>query len=146
MPRTPPPLVIIDTNVLVAGLLTAREDSPVACILDGLLAARFRFVISDALLTEYQEVLLRPRLARHHGLTAAQIEAVVAGVALHAIRLTPTKGPPAPDRGGQHLWDLLATRPELHLVTGDRRLLDDAAMTGRVLSPADFVGLMHEGR
>ena len=44
------PPVIVDTNVVVAGLLTARADSPVARVLDGMLAAVFSFAISDALL------------------------------------------------------------------------------------------------
>jgi len=42
--------VIVDTNVLVAGFLTGREDSPVARIVDGMLAAAFPFVVSEALL------------------------------------------------------------------------------------------------
>ena len=43
------PAVIVDTNVVVAGLLTAQEASPVARILDGMLAAAFPFVVSEAL-------------------------------------------------------------------------------------------------
>ena len=39
--------IIIDTNVVVAGLLTANEASPVARILDGMLAAAFPFVVSE---------------------------------------------------------------------------------------------------
>ena len=38
--------VIIDTNVIVAGLLTAHDDSPVARMLDGMLSAAFPFVVS----------------------------------------------------------------------------------------------------
>lgn len=41
---------IIDTNAVVAGLLTAHVDSPVARILDGILRATFPFVVSEALL------------------------------------------------------------------------------------------------
>jgi hypothetical protein len=46
------PVVIVDTNVVVAGLLTANDSSPVASILDGMLAAAFPFVMSEALLAE----------------------------------------------------------------------------------------------
>ena len=53
--------VIVDTNVVVAGLLTASEASPddvdSACILDGMLAAAFPFVVSEALLAEYTRFL-----------------------------------------------------------------------------------------
>ena len=37
------------------------------------------------------------------------------------------------------LWNLLAVRLDLVLVTGDQALLLDEGMSGRVLSPAQFV-------
>ena len=54
------PAVIVDTNVVVAGLLTKHEASPDARILDGMLGAAFPFVVSEALLAEYRTVLVRP--------------------------------------------------------------------------------------
>ena len=56
------PAIIVDTNVVVAGLLNKDEASPVARILDGMLAAAFPFVVSEALLAEYRTVLVRPTL------------------------------------------------------------------------------------
>ena len=44
--------VIVDTDVVVAELLTGNATSPVARILDGMLAAAFPFVVSEALLAE----------------------------------------------------------------------------------------------
>ena len=133
------PAVIIDTNVVVAGLLTARDDSPVARILDGMLAAGFSFVVSEPLLAEYRAVLVRPGLRKLHGLTVADVEAILTDLAQHAIVLKPAAGPPAPDAGDQLLWDLLAARPNLLLVTGDKLLLQDAGMRGRVISAQAFV-------
>ena len=60
-------VAIVDTNVVVAGLMTSREDSPVARVLDGMLAARFPFALSEALLAEYRVVLSRPKLRGLHG-------------------------------------------------------------------------------
>ena len=133
------PAVIVDTNVVVAGLLTANEASPVARILDGMLVAAFPFVLSDALLAEYREVLVRPNLRKLHGLTVAEVETLLADLAQHAIFLAPTRAPPAPDPGDQLLWELLAARTDLLLVTGDKALLRDAAMRGRVIAPQAFV-------
>ncbi|GMV03403.1 MAG: hypothetical protein AMXMBFR52_30580 [Burkholderiales bacterium] len=45
----------------------------------------------------------------------------------------------APDPGDQLLWELLAARVDLLLVTGDKRLLRDARMRARVVSPQTFV-------
>ncbi len=133
------PRVVIDTNVVVAGLLTGRGDSPVARVLDGMLAARFPFVVSAALLSEYFDVLLRPALRKLHGLATGDIESIVTTLAEHAMVLTSRSGPPAPDPGDQHLWDLLAADAALWLVTGDKRLLVPVQDRERVMTPQAFV-------
>lgn len=136
------PAVIVDTNVVVAGLLTGNDTSPVARILDGMLMAAFPFVVSEALLAEYRTVLVRPGLRKLHGLTVAEVETLLTDIAQHAIVLAPVAAPPAPDPGDQLLWELLAARADLLLVTGDKALQRDAGMQPRVVSPQSFV----EGR
>ena len=133
------PPVIVDTNVVVAGLLTARADSPVARILDGMLGASFPFVISEPLLAEYRTVLVRPNLRKLHGLMVAEVEAILTDLAQHAIVLLPVAGPPAPDPRDQLLWDLLAAKLDLLLVTGDKLPQNDTGMRGRVISARTFV-------
>ena len=133
------PAVIVDTDVVVAGLLTGHEASPVARILDGMLAAAFPFVVSEALLAEYRTVLVRSNLRKLHRLTVAEVEAILIDLVQHAIVLAPVAGPPAPDPGDQLLWGLLAARADLLLVTGDKLLLRDAGMHGRVMTPQAFV-------
>lgn len=131
--------VVIDTNVVVAGLLTGDPASPVARILDGMLSAAFPFAVSEALLAEYREVLVRPGLRKQHGLTTTEVDTLLTDIAQHAIVLAPGTGSPAPDPGDQLLWDLLATMTDLALVTGDQTLLDDAPLQPRVLSPRNFL-------
>ena len=100
-------------SVVVVGLLTSRADSPGARILDGMLRASFRFVISEALLAEYRRVLLRPKLLKLHRLVAAEVDQILTDLALHAIVLPgapPTAKLLAPDPGDQFLWNLLASR------------------------------------
>lgn len=133
------PAVIVDTNVVVAGLMTQSDASPVARVLDGMLSAAFPFVMSEALLAEYRTVLVRSVLRKLHGLTVAEVESVLTDLAQHAIMLTPVAAPPAPDPGDQLLWELLAARADVLLVTGDKLLLRDAGMRGRVISPLAFV-------
>ena len=145
-----PPAVIVDTNVIVAGLLTGNDASRVvpnaARILDGMLAAAFPFVVSEALLAEYRTVLARPVLRKRHGLTVAEVEAILTDLAQHAIVMVSVAGSPAPDPGDQLLWGLLAARAELLLVTGDKLLIRDAGMRGRVISPQAFVARAQPGR
>ncbi|WP_180126633.1 putative toxin-antitoxin system toxin component, PIN family [Rhodoferax sp. BLA1] len=133
---------IIDTNVVVAGLLTSHADSPVARILDGMLAAAFPFVLSEALLSEYRAVLARPHLVKMHRLSADELDTILLELARHAIVLTPANSdatPQAPDPGDQFLWDLLSSRDDLYLVTGDKLLLQDHVLQDRVLTPHMFV-------
>ena len=70
-------VVIVDTNIVVAGLLTKNAASPVARILDGMLSAAFAFVVSEALLAEYHAVLVRPNLRKLHGLKVVEVETVL---------------------------------------------------------------------
>ena len=133
--------LVVDTNVVCAGLITPDPQSPTARIVDRVLAGQAGHVLSLALLGEYEKVLLRPALVRLHGLNAAEVEQLLASLARHARLLEPEGSElKAPDPGDQHLWDLLAAETTLRLVTGDKRLLADASMAGRVISPADEAG------
>ncbi|HXC38497.1 MAG TPA: PIN domain-containing protein [Burkholderiales bacterium] len=134
-----PAAAVVDTNVLVAGLLSFRAASPVARVLDGMLSAAFPYVLSRELLREYGSVLARPGLQKRHGLTPAEIEILLTDLAQNAIVLGPVAGPPAPEPGDQLLWNLLAAKPDLLLVTGDKLLLEDESMRGRVLTPKAFL-------
>jgi putative PIN family toxin of toxin-antitoxin system len=131
--------VVIDTNVVVAGLLAAQDNAAVAQILDGMLSAAFPFAVSPALLAEYHEVLVRPQIRKLHGLTIAEVEAILTDIAQHAIVIDPGRAGAAPDPGDPLLWDLLSERSDLVLVTGDKLLLTNEAMQGRVVSPRSFV-------
>jgi len=129
---------IVDTNVVVSGLLTSQVDSPPARILDAMLAGRLRFVLSTELLTEYRAVLLRPVIAARHGLSSAEIDTVLERIVLHAEVREPAEGSKGrpPDLGDAHLWALMDAEPAAVLVTGDRALIDAPPSGRSVLSPA----------
>jgi putative PIN family toxin of toxin-antitoxin system len=134
-----PRVVVVDTNVLVAGLLTGRADSPTAIIVRGMLESRFVFMLSTALLAEYRQVLLRDRVAELHGLTEDQIDLVLAEIVANAVIREPEHSvDEAPEKGDQHLWDLMACEHGTVLVTGDGLLLEEPADRASVVSPAVF--------
>ncbi len=131
---------IVDTNVVVAGLITSDGDAPTARVLDGMIGGGFPFVLSVALLAEYRGVLLRDRIREAHGLGSDEIDAILTTIASNAIVREPAiNAGSAPDTGDQHLWDLLASTPEAILVTGDRALLEGTSGGARVVSPREFV-------
>jgi predicted nucleic acid-binding protein len=108
-------------------------------MLDGMLGAAFPFVLSGALISEYRSVLLRPVIRKLHKLTVAEVEFILTDLAQHAIVVMPVPAVAAPDPGDQLLWELLAARPDIVLVTGDKLLLRDSGMKGRVVSPLAFL-------
>jgi predicted nucleic acid-binding protein len=132
-------VAVVDTNVVVAGLITRDPDVPTARIVDGMLVGGFPFVLSVDLLAEYRAVLLRPGVRRHHGLGEEEIDAILATLVANAIVREP--GPAAsaaPDAGDEHLWALLSTVTGSVLVTGDRALLESPPVEVSVLSPRAF--------
>ena len=130
------PPAVIDTNVVVSGLLTKLAESPTAWILDRMLLGGFRFLLSIDLLAEYRAVLQRPRIRQRHGLMPRDVDRILTEIAANgALREVDQ----AATRGDAHLWRLLAAEPEAILVTGDRRLAARPAGAGRVILPRTFV-------
>ncbi len=135
-------LFIIDTNVLVAGLITGDPASPPARILDAMLDGGLPYLLSPALLEEYRTILLRPKLRRAHSLTGIEIDTLLTEIVANAIWREPPNDAahPAPDSGDEHLWTLLANEPSSVLVTGDRLLLENPRTGSAIVLPA---GCLH---
>lgn len=130
-------LLVVDTNVVVAGLLTREASAPTARILDSMLGGSLRFLLSEALLAEYRVVLLRPAIAKAHGLAADEVDQILIRLAANAVVREPMAGASGP-AGDLHLFDLLATEPTALLVSGDAKVLRHAGARGR--APRAFLG------
>jgi len=134
-------LLIIDTNVLVAGLLTPDENSPTHRILDDMLKGHCAFLLSPELLSEYREVLLRPRTTALHGLDEHDIDLILTELVATSVfrENPPSTSAPLPDRGDAHLWALLMCESDAILVTGDKALLNQPPPGRKILTPAEAV-------
>ncbi len=134
---------IVDTNVLIAGLLSSQVESPTVKIVDAMLSGQLIYLLSPELLKEYRTVLLRPKLLRLHGLHEQQIDDLLTEMTANAIwhEVPAVAKESAPDPGDRHLWDLLATEPAAILVTGDRLLFDNPPQQRSIISPASCVVL-----
>ena len=130
-----PQVFVVDTNVVAAGLITSSADSPVAAVLDAMLAGELLYLLSPLLLVEYQAVLTRPKLSALHGLSQREIEQLLVELTGNAVWRDPQDGPPAPDRGDDHLWALLRAHPGSTLITGDRLLLANPPVAASVITP-----------
>ena len=135
-----PKVCIVDTNVVVSGLLGADSNSHPARILDAMLDGTLLYLMSGDLLNEYSSVLRRPSLVRLHGRTDDEIDRLLAGLVANAMWREPAVKSDAPDPGDAHLWALLASYPQGQLVTGDRLLPENPPGGASVTSPRHFVG------
>ena len=132
-------MIIVDTNVIVAGLITHNPAAPTARLPDAMVSGQVRPLLSAALLDEYRAVLLRPKIRKLHGLGEAQIDELLARIVHHAMWREPAaSGFSAPDKGDNHLWDMLYAEPAATLVTGDLRLLDTPPFEARVVRVQDY--------
>jgi len=133
-------VAVVDTNVVVSGLLTSGIDTPTSRILDSMLSGVLRFALSIELLAEYRSVLLRTKIRSRHGLDEAQIDTILTAVAENAVICEPADPPSyPPDHGDLHLWVLLAARPGAILVTGDQALVDNPPDWASVVTPRTFL-------
>ena len=130
---------VIDTNVVVAGLITADETSPTAVILNGMLSGEIGYLMSTELLTEYTEVVYRPSLTKLYRLTGSQIDTLLTELVVNSIWREPASTYEAPDSGDNHLWRLLASQSDSILVTGDKLLLNNPLLTHSTVCPRTFV-------
>jgi len=132
---------IVDTNIVVAGLISADPGSPPVQILDAMLNGALMNLMSAELLDEYSAVLHRPRISRLHGLTDDEIDTVLSELVANAIWREPAPATSAPDPGDDHLWALLSSQVESVLVTGDKLLLENSPGTSSVISARHYVDL-----
>jgi predicted nucleic acid-binding protein len=135
-------LYIVDTNVLVAGLLTTQADSPTARLVDPMLNGSLMFLLSPALLAEYRGVLIRPKLVAAHRLNTEEMDDLLSHITANAVWREPlisNESPHvAPDAGDTHLWALMHCEPNAALVTGDQLLLNNPYPGRVVLPPRDL--------
>jgi putative PIN family toxin of toxin-antitoxin system len=134
------PLVVVDTNVIVSGLLTSEKGAPTAAIVDRTMTGEIRVLLSLDLLAEYRLVLLRPKIRARHGLDEIAIDAILTAIAENAVVCEPVEPPTwPPDLGDLHLWSLLAARREAVLVTGDHELVARSPKWATVITPRSFI-------
>ena len=129
---------IVDTNVVVSGLISADPNTPPARILDTMLDGGIIYLMSGDLLDEYSNVLRRSSLVRLHGRTDEQIDRLLVDLVANAIWHDPAGRGHAPDPHDGHLWALLASHPQGLLVTGDQLLVENPPSGASVISPRRF--------
>ena len=133
---------IVDTNVVVSGLIGTDPNSPPAWILDAMLDGAFPYLMSVALFNEYSSVLRRPVVVRQHGLTEAEVALLLSNLTENAIWHDPVLNNMAPDLGDNHIWALLESQPHARLITGDKLLIENPPVGAIVISPRNVMEMI----
>ena len=124
------PVWVIDTNVFVSGLL--RPAGPPGQILNAVRDGRIQAAYSAATLSEYAEVLRRPRFSIPPPVVADLIAALASWPAIE-----PGRGPKLPDPDDEPFLALARVTPDRILVTGNLADYPPAERASLVvLSPA----------
>jgi len=130
-------IFVVDTNILVAGLITANPESPTVKLLNVMLAGGLFYLLSPELLLEYRNVLLRPKLSQLHKLDKSAIDELLTEITVNSIwreSLPDIKNIP-PDPQDTHLWSLLESEPGAILITGDELLIKNPPPQNAVIPP-----------
>lgn len=127
--------VVLDTNVLVSGLLSAA--GPPARVLEMLLGGRLELLADGRIMQEYADVLARPELGIEPSEAAAVLEALAGEMEPTAAGEVRVELPDADDE--KFLAVALAGRADA-LITGSKRHFPAPARRGAaVLSPREIL-------
>lgn len=144
-----PPRLVLDTNLLVSGLI-----SPAGApnrLLRLWQADAFVLLVTPALLEEITDVLVRPLLRRRFALTAAEVEQFRTRLSLAAEMVQPVASLPLSCRDPKDDMVLAAAfgGKADYLVTGDQDLLvlapDPRLGSLRILTPAACLAQFNSG-
>jgi uncharacterized protein len=130
--------IVLDTNVLVSGLLNPYGPSGQIVVL--VAAGELSLCFDARILAEYRDVLLRPKFdfpPRHVEALLEQIHA--AGTATSAAPLPHT----LPDRDDEPFLEVAIAAPADYLVTGNLRHYPAPWRRGvQVVTPREFIGIV----
>ena len=133
--------IVLDTNVLTAGLRSRNGAS--FAILQLVAHRHVRPLVTTALFLEYETVLSRPEQMAVHGLSAADLDRLLAGIATLAEPVDPhfLWRPQLNDPKDEMVLEAAINGRADALVTHNRR--DFAAAANRfdvqIVSPGDFL-------
>jgi putative PIN family toxin of toxin-antitoxin system len=135
-------IVVLDTNCIVAGLLT--RDGPCAVILDRWRDGQFEVAVSPNLLAELTRVLQYPRIVVRYHVASEMADAAVGEFQSQGVTFADA---PAPARvvpgdiDDDYIIALAVSADAAALVTRDRHFagLDPRACRAAVLAPEDFL-------
>ena len=129
---------VIDTNVLVSALLTHNLEVATAKVLDSIAKGDITCVFNEDILTEYREVLHRPKFK----FPERKIDSLLTFITqkgIHSDRI-PFDGN-MPDEKDRPFFEVSLSVEDSFLVTGN---LKHFPVTPKVVTPSQFIAIIEE--
>jgi uncharacterized protein len=128
-------VIVLDTNVLVSGLL--KGNSKPGTIVKLVAAGQIKLAYDARIIAEYRQVLKRPKFAFRQ----SNIEALIKVIESEGVMVTAKPMPlTLPDEGDRPFIEVACTLKEAQLVTGSRKHFPhqlDLPLTS--LDPAEYL-------
>lgn len=134
--------IVLDTNVLVAGLLSGK--GPPGQIIDLIITGEIDVACDSRILAEYREVVARPELR----IKQSEAEDVLQHIDRIAMRVTPMRWPESlPDPDDEPFLAVAEAARAICLVTGNtKHFPPESRGSVRVLTPRQFVDSLNEAK
>lgn len=127
---------VIDTNVLVSGLLARNGVSAVVKVFESVMQGRITPVICDEILSEYSEVLNRPKF----GLPAGLADSIVRFVEQNGIKAERMHTDEIlPDPKDVMFYEIAISKEASYLVTGNIKHFPSKPF---VVTPAEMLEIL----
>ena len=131
-------IAVIDTNVLVSGLLARNEDSSVVKVFCALLNGSITPLINEEIILEYEDVLHRPKLK----LPVALVDAIIYQIKNDGIYAEKyISNEIFNDPKDLVFYEIALSRPGSYLVTGNLKHFPAKSF---VVSPAEMLRILDE--
>jgi uncharacterized protein len=127
-------LVVIDTNILVSALL--QPESLPAAVFMLALSGKVQLCVSEAIFTEYGEVIRRPRLKRPPEVIKETLQSI--RKLGHWVKPT-VRVEECPDRDDNIFLECAKTAGADYLVTGNRRHFPERWKRTRVVGARELI-------
>ena len=129
--------VVIDTNIVVSGVLTRRGDE--SRLLNLAFDQKFTLIVSETILDEYDDVLHRPELK----LSSDEVATVLAAVRHVCERVEPSEAVTASkDEADNRFLEWAEAGAADYLVTGNKRHFPTKWKTTRIVNARQFLELV----
>jgi putative PIN family toxin of toxin-antitoxin system len=135
--------VVVDTNVLVSGLVRRHPQAPPALVIEAWRAGLFDLAVSSHIMGEVERTLQDPYFQRR--ISPQQAARFIDLLSLEATEVEVSEPVEAAASHPEDDW-ILATAAigeARYIVTGDRQLLDLGTYRGTaIISPRQFLGVL----